>query len=44
MAVDYRQMWKDLNMDLENHDNLCAVLPIAYTDIYLMQKIHTYLN
>lgn len=36
--TDYRQMWSDLGMDLENHDNLCAVLPMAYGDIYLSQK------
>ena len=38
MAVDYKQMWKDLGMDIENHDNLCAALPVAFTDVYLMQK------
>lgn len=36
--TDYRQMWSDLGMNLENHDNLCAVLPMAYGDIYLSQK------
>lgn len=36
--TDYRQMWSDLGMDLENHDSLCAVLPMAYGDIYLSQK------
>lgn len=36
--TDYRQMWSDLGMDLENHDNLCAVLPMAYGDIHLSQK------
>ena len=25
--ANYVEMWKELGMDLENHDNLCAVLP-----------------
>lgn len=36
--TDYRQMWTDLGMDLDTHDNLCAVLPMAYGDIYLSQE------
>jgi len=36
--TDYRQMWEDLGMDLENHDNLCQVLPVAFGDIYLSQQ------
>jgi len=36
--TDYRQMWSDLGMDLENHDNLCAVLPVAFGDTYLSQE------
>lgn len=36
--MDYRKMWKDLGMDVENHDNLCAALPVAFTDVYLSQK------
>lgn len=36
--TDYRQMWADLGMDLDTHDNLCAVLPTAYGDIYLSQE------
>ena len=35
---NYVEMWKDLGMDLENHDNLCAVLPVAFGDIYLSQE------
>lgn len=36
--MDYRKMWEELGMDLENHDNLCRVLPVAFGDIYLSQK------
>lgn len=36
--MDYRKMWKDIGMDVENHDNLCAALPVAFTDVYLSQK------
>lgn len=36
--TDYRQMWDDLGMDLENHDTLCAVLPQAFGDTYLSQE------
>lgn len=36
--TDYRQMWSDLDMDLENHDTLCAVLPQAFGDVYLSQE------
>lgn len=36
--ADNRQMWTDLGMDLETHDKLCAVLPMAYGDIYLSQE------
>jgi benzoyl-CoA reductase/2-hydroxyglutaryl-CoA dehydratase subunit BcrC/BadD/HgdB len=31
-------MWKDLGMDLETHDQLCAVLPTAFSDVYLSQE------
>ncbi len=31
-------MWKDLGMDLETHDQLCAVLPTAFGDVYLSQE------
>lgn len=36
--ADYVKMWKELGMDLENHDNLCAVLPVAFGDVYLSQE------
>ncbi|MGQ9778175.1 MAG: 2-hydroxyacyl-CoA dehydratase, partial [Thermodesulfobacteriota bacterium] len=35
---DYRQMWKDLDLNLEGHDQLLAVLGKAYKDIYLSQE------
>lgn len=27
--TDYHPMWESLDMDLETHDALCAVLPAA---------------
>lgn len=36
--ADYREMWKSLGMDLETHDMLCDVLPVAFTDVYLSQE------
>lgn len=36
--ADYRQMWSDLNMDLEKHDILCEVLPEAFGGVYLSQE------
>jgi benzoyl-CoA reductase/2-hydroxyglutaryl-CoA dehydratase subunit BcrC/BadD/HgdB len=35
---DYRELWKRLNMDLEKHDKLCAVLPEMYGATYLTQE------
>lgn len=35
---DYRELWKSLNMDLEKHDQLCAVLPEMYGSVYLSQE------
>jgi len=35
--TDYREMWKNLNMDIETHDQLCKVLPQAFGDVYLSQ-------
>ncbi len=35
--ADYREMWTNLNMDLDTHDQLCAVLPQAFGDTYLSQ-------
>jgi benzoyl-CoA reductase/2-hydroxyglutaryl-CoA dehydratase subunit BcrC/BadD/HgdB len=31
-------MWQALGMDLQKHDQLCAVLPEAFGDVYLSQK------
>lgn len=31
------EMWAELGMDLEAHDNLCAVLPTAFGDVFLSQ-------
>lgn len=36
--ANYVEMWKNLGMDIENHDNLCAVLPTAFGDVYLSQE------
>ncbi|WP_069651105.1 double-cubane-cluster-containing anaerobic reductase [Caloranaerobacter ferrireducens] len=36
--ADYRELWESLGMDLEKHDQLCAVLPEFYGDIYLSQE------
>ncbi len=36
--MDYWKLWDELGMDLENHDNLCRVLPVAFGDVYLSQK------
>jgi benzoyl-CoA reductase/2-hydroxyglutaryl-CoA dehydratase subunit BcrC/BadD/HgdB len=35
---DYREMWRNLDMDLEKHDQLCAVLPEMYGSVYLTQE------
>ena len=35
---NYVSMWKDLGMDLENHDLLCQVLPTAVGDVFLSQE------
>jgi benzoyl-CoA reductase/2-hydroxyglutaryl-CoA dehydratase subunit BcrC/BadD/HgdB len=35
---DYRPMWKDLDLNLEGHDQLLAVLGKAYKDTYLSQE------
>ncbi|WP_301860015.1 double-cubane-cluster-containing anaerobic reductase [uncultured Megasphaera sp.] len=36
--TDRHAMWKDLGMDLEAHDLLCAALPGAFGDIFLSQE------
>jgi benzoyl-CoA reductase/2-hydroxyglutaryl-CoA dehydratase subunit BcrC/BadD/HgdB len=38
MSDDYREMWKELGLDLAAHDMLLEVLGKAYQDIYLSQK------
>lgn len=35
---DYRELWKSLDVDLEKHDQLCAVLPELYGSVYLTQE------
>jgi benzoyl-CoA reductase/2-hydroxyglutaryl-CoA dehydratase subunit BcrC/BadD/HgdB len=34
---DYKEMWKSLGMNLDLHDQLCEVLPVAFGDVYLTQ-------
>ncbi len=36
--ADYRKMWENLGMDVEMHDQLCAVLPQAFGDVFLSQE------
>lgn len=36
--ANYQEMWKELGMDLETHDQLCQVLPMAFGDTYLSQE------
>ncbi len=38
MATDYRQMWTDLGLDLEAHDELLNNLGQAYQEIFLGQQ------
>lgn len=38
MGEDYRLMWSELGLDLEDHDALLGVLGQAYGDIYMGQK------
>jgi benzoyl-CoA reductase/2-hydroxyglutaryl-CoA dehydratase subunit BcrC/BadD/HgdB len=38
MSDEYRNMWKDLGLDLAAHDMLLEVLGKGYEDIYLAQK------
>lgn len=35
---DYHEMWKNLGMNLELHDQLCEVLPAVFGDVYLTQE------
>lgn len=36
--ADYRKMWEELGMDVDLHDQLCAVLPQAFEDVFLSQE------
>jgi benzoyl-CoA reductase/2-hydroxyglutaryl-CoA dehydratase subunit BcrC/BadD/HgdB len=36
--ADYRELWESLKMNLEKHDQLCAVLPDMYGSVYLSQE------
>ncbi len=38
MSKDYKQMWSDLDINLEAHEGLLGVLSDAYSKIYLSQK------
>jgi len=38
MSEDYREMWKDLGLDLAAHDALLDVLGKGYKDIYMEQE------
>jgi benzoyl-CoA reductase/2-hydroxyglutaryl-CoA dehydratase subunit BcrC/BadD/HgdB len=38
MSENYNQMWADLGLNLEAHDQLLGVLGQAYQDIFLSQK------
>lgn len=35
---DYRKMWQELGLDMENHDRLLNALPSTYHDVYLVQE------
>lgn len=37
MSDEYREMWRELGLDLEAHDQLLAVLGQAYKDIFMGQ-------
>ena len=36
--ADYVAMWENLGMDLESHDMLCQVLPVAVGDVFMTQE------
>lgn len=36
--ADNVQMWREIGMDLENHDLLCQVLPQAVGDVFISQE------
>jgi benzoyl-CoA reductase/2-hydroxyglutaryl-CoA dehydratase subunit BcrC/BadD/HgdB len=35
---EYREMWTELGLDLDAHDQLLAIIPQFYGDVYLTQK------
>lgn len=35
--TDYRDFWKSIGIDVEKHDELCEVLPVAFEETYLAQ-------
>ena len=37
-AVDYRPMWQELGLNLENHDALMQALGKMYGDMFLTQQ------
>lgn len=36
--TDYRDFWKSIGIDVEKHDELCEVLPVAFEETYLAQE------
>ena len=38
MSDEYRQMWRDLGLNLESHDLLLSVLGQGYKDVFLSQE------
>lgn len=36
--ADYREMWKEIGMDVDTHDVLCNVLPQAIGDVFLSEE------
>ena len=36
--ADRREMWKELGMDVDTHDGLCAALPVAFSDVFLSME------
>ena len=38
MSDEYRQMWRDLGLNLESHDVLLSVLGQGYKDVFLSQE------
>jgi benzoyl-CoA reductase/2-hydroxyglutaryl-CoA dehydratase subunit BcrC/BadD/HgdB len=38
MTTDNREMWRELGIDLEQHDLLMNALPSVYKEVYLSQK------